>query len=196
MRLTFIFLVCLVVSHAEAIDSSKCSAMMNDGLYKKYKWQGVGESNANSITGETKSQGTILASSKISTETSTAALDPKHWTHVSYSQTQSTSSTGECSAFALEKRALERDLYVAQNFDQIRKDIANGNGRHVQALAWFSLCDDSSQDDFAHELQRGYASLPSTPGGFGQGIDRLIGGAPSMSGRCVLLSKIDSRRQG
>lgn len=87
-----ILLITLLSFPAFAIDSVKCSRMLNDGLYKKYKWGGMGESNANAITAETRSSGPTTATSKISTEGTTALSDPVYYTNVSRSQTQSLSS--------------------------------------------------------------------------------------------------------
>lgn len=177
-------------SSAYAIDSAKCSKMLNDGLYKKYEWGGMGDYNLNAMTKESKKNGYTTASSNISTEGSTAALDPVYTSNVSTSQTQSTSSTGDCSLFALQERANQRDLYIAQNYDQIKKDIAKGSGEHLDALAWFSLCEDDAKNTFNHELQKNFENLfvNIDKTSLSKDIDKVIAGDAVTKSKCYILS--------
>lgn len=189
-----ITLITLLSFPAFAIDSAKCSRMLNDGLYKTYKWGGMGESNAKAITAETKSSGPTTATSKISTEGTTALSDPVYYTNVSRSQTQSSSSWGDCSLFALRERKYQRELYVRQNFDQIKKDIANGDGHHMNTLSWFSLCDDDSQNHFNETLQEKFEQLGSASDtSLSSQIDSIIENSKALTGKCVNLSKIAAK---
>lgn len=189
-----IVLITLLSFPAFAIDSAKCSRMLNDGLYKKYKWGGMGESNANAITAETRSSGPTTATSKISTEGTTALSDPVYYTNVSRSQTQSLSSWGECSLFSLQERKLQREQYVRQNFDQIKKDIANGDGLHMNTLSWFSLCDDEAQGNFNEMLQSEFGNLSlAKDEQLSSKIDQIIESSKSLQGKCINLSKIATR---
>lgn len=181
-------------SPAFAIDSAKCSRMLNDGMWKKYKWGGMGESNANAITAETRSSGPTTATSRISTEGTTAISDPVYYTNVSRSQTQSTSSWGDCSLFSLLERKLQREQYVRQNFDQIKKDIANGDGLHMETLSWFSLCDDQAQGSFNETLQKKFDQLgSSSESDFSKNMDQIVAASTSLTGKCVNLSLIASK---
>lgn len=174
-----------------AINSAACSKMLNEGLYKTYKFAGFGESNGNAITGETKRSGSSRGSTNVSSDQSTAVLDPKHSTNLSYSQSQSSSSTGECNAFAIKELRAQRDFYIAENFDQVRKEIAQGQGFHMEALAWMSLCDIDSQKDFNEILQTHYEEI--YPGKISQpslAIDNLIGSSRKMEGKCFNLSSL------
>lgn len=174
---------------AFAVDSGKCSSMLNEGLYKKYKWRGMGESNSKAITAETKSSNIVSASSKMTTEGSTASLDPKYSSNVSTSQTQASSSWGECSLFALQERKEQRDLYVEQNLDQIKKDISSGQGNHLQTLAWFSLCEDSAQAKFNQAMQEHMSDFLVTDSKeLNKNIDGVIKGNAELSGQCYVLS--------
>ncbi|MBO9666414.1 MAG: DUF3015 family protein [Bdellovibrio sp.] len=185
-----LFLVLFFLSSsAMAWDSGKCSKMLNDGLYKTYKWGGVGDANANAMTGETKRTNSVSASSKISTEGSTAVLDPKYSSNVSTSETQSTSSWGECNMFALQERKEQRDLYVAQNLDQIRKDIANGSGAHLEVLSWFSLCEDQATSQFNQVMQNQMKRLlVGDARVMTQNIDQLIKDNNSLAQQCYILT--------
>lgn len=179
---------------AFAIDSAKCSTMLNDGMWKKYKWGGVGESNAKAMTAETKTAGSTTATSRISTEGSTAISDPVYYTNISRSQTQSLSSWGACSLFALQERKQQREQYVRQNFDQIKKDIANGDGLHMETLSWFSLCDDQALDSFNETLQQKFVKLGSSAeADFSKNMDQIVADNKSLTGKCINLSKIASK---
>lgn len=168
--------------------------MLNDGMWKTYKWGGVGESNAKAMTAETKSSGPTTATSRISTEGTTAISDPIYYTNISRSQTQSLSSWGECSLFALLERKEQREQYVRQNFDQIKKDIANGDGLHMETLSWFSLCDDQAQGNFNETLQTQFEKLQvSSTSSFTQNMDQILGANKTLEGKCVNLSTLASK---
>ncbi len=155
-----LFILLLLAAPASfAWDSSKCSKMLNDGLYKKYEWGGVGDSNINAMTKETKKSGSFSGTSNITTEGTTAVSDPKYSTNVSTSQSQTSSSYGDCSLFGLKERREQRDLYLAQNFDQIKRDIAVGRGPHLESLSWFSLCEDGIKTQFNDTLQKNFSAL-------------------------------------
>lgn len=187
-------MIVLFGSPAFAIDSAKCSRMLNDGMWKNYKWGGIGESNAKAITAETKSSGPTTATSKISTEGTTALSDPVYYTNVSRSQTQSLSSWGNCSLFALQERKEQREQYVRQNFDQIKKDIANGDGLHMETLSWFALCDDQAQASFNETLQTKFEQLgSSSESDFSKKMDQIVADNKSLTGKCVNLSTLASK---
>jgi hypothetical protein len=184
-------LILLANSFALAFDSSKCSSMMNNGLYKKYKFGGVGEANSKAMTGETKSAGTTKATSRMSTEGSTAILDPKYTTNVSVSGSQGTSSWGQCSAFGLLERREQRELYVAQNFDQIKKDIANGKGEHLNTLSWYALCENDATVSYSKTLQNSFEVLAnSAQPQFTKALDGIVEGIPALKAKCFNLSQL------
>lgn len=181
----------LASSSAFAWDSAKCSKMLNNGLYATYKWGGVGDSNLNAMTGETKKTNSASASSKISVEGTTAVLDPKYSSNISTSNTQGTSSWGDCSLFALQKRKEQRDLYLAQNGDQVKVDIAKGYGGHLEALSWFSLCDDQVILEFNSALQTEMKSLVDAHAQkLSQSIDKVIFSHKNLKSGCYNLSSI------
>ena len=138
--------------------------MLNNGWLKKYEYAGVGDSNLNAITRATKSKGTTAAYSDVSTESSTVISDPGYTTNTSKSQTQSTSSWGDCSAFAKIKMQEYQEKYIDQNYAQIIKQMATGGGEHLEMLAYFNICEDRSYSDFNEILQKNYQEISNKVG--------------------------------
>ncbi len=188
MIIFFSFLTLALIS--QALDNAKCSRMLNNGLYKTYRWQGI-NNRWPDLTNETKRNGSSNAYSEFTSENSTALLDPKYSSNLSSSLTNGTSSFGDCSLIALKERTHQRDLYIAQNFDQIRKNIAEGRGKHLEILSYMSLCEENAQSDFNTELQSGYeeiyTSKESTPS---QSIDKIISKSKNLHKKCFNLSSI------
>lgn len=177
----------LQLSSSYAWDSAKCSKMLNDGLYKKYKFGGIGDANANAITGETKKSGSTSASSATSTEGSTALLDPKYYSNITTSEGQSTSSTGDCSLFALKERETFRNQYFAQNEFQIMNEIAQGGGMHIEDLAWLSLCDNDA--NLEKVLQANFSKFLQANKNGGAIIDQIVYQDPDLKTKCYNLSQ-------
>ncbi len=137
-----------------AMDSAKCSALLNDGLWKKYKYMGMGESNMKACTNGTKKDGSSTATSDGTTEGTTAMSDPKYTSHVHTSQTQSTSSWGECSMFAnVERLKEDRELYIAQNETEVMIDLARGKGEHLKVLTFYSACLPAAYSELGRKIQ-------------------------------------------
>ncbi len=182
----------LISTQSFAWDSAKCSKMLNDGLFKKYEWGGVGDYNLNAITKETKKSGSLTASGYTTTEGTTAVSDPKYSSNVSTSETQLTSSWGECSLFALKERKQQRSLYIAQNYDQIKKDVALGRGEHLEALSWFSLCENQSGAEFNLTLQKNFENLfvNKDKADLAQGIDESLTAEAHLKKSCFILSSL------
>ena len=169
--------------------------MLNDGLYKKYEWGGIGDYNLNAMTKESKKNGYTSATSNISTEGSTAAFDPKYSSNISTSEAQSTSSTGECSLFALEERKNQREVFISQNYDQIKKNIAMGSGDHLSVLAWFSLCEDSAQQDYNLLLQKNFEKFflkKEDKASLSEKIDHMISEEDALKKKCHALTMAQS----
>lgn len=188
MKALAFFAVLILSSSAFAIDSRKCSNMLNNGMWKKYRYGGMGEYNANMITQGTKKQGSSTVSSDISTESSTAILDPKYTSNVSTSQTQSTSSWGECSAFAqAEQLKKDREVYIAQNRPEVMMDIARGTGEHLNVITFYSACAPEATAELSSKLQSTLAEEKTVPDTktICQSIDRIISETESLKSKCV-----------
>lgn len=146
------------MNSALAMNQSKCSKLLNNGLYKKYEYGGIDQP----LTKATKKHGSSKGTSATSTEGSTASLDPKYWSNITTSETQFISSSGACSAIALNQIKENRSKYIAQNFDEIKKEIAQADGEHLSVLAMFSLCDKSSEVPFMRALQKDFKKINSS----------------------------------
>lgn len=88
------------------------------------------------------------------TETSTASVDPGVSTGVSDSNTQSVSTQGDCKWGGFFGSADRRDFqnYVEQNMNEIKNQMAVGQGGHLEILATFAGC--SQAKAFGHGLQK------------------------------------------
>ena len=166
MQRVFLFIFFILASkYSFAIDSAKCSKMLNNGWFKKYEYGGVGDYNLNMITKATKKEGSTVAYSQVITEATTAISDPGYSTNVSSSQTQSTSSWGDCSLFARQRMQDYQEKYIEQNYVQLLKQISIGGGEHLQMLAFFNICENEAYSGFNEVLQKNYGNISQLQGG-------------------------------
>ncbi len=170
---------------AFAWNANNCTKLVNNGWFRKYQYQGYDQP----LTKGTKRDGSIMASSAASTESSTAALDPKHWAVVSTSGSQGTSSWGECSLFGLQQIKENREKYISQNRSEVLRAIAVGSGEHLDVLASFSLCEKSAYKTFAVSLQKKTPQLVESTQ-LGPMIDTVIAGNDSLKESCFNFSKL------
>ena len=164
--------------------------MLNNGWYKTYRWQGVGNKFPD-MTDESKRNGSSKAQTDISSDGTTAGLDPKFTSNYSSFMSEALSSFGDCSLFAIKERRNQRDLYIAQNFGQVRKEIAEGRGLHMETLAYMSLCEVDVQAEFNTTLQSAYEEVYSSkPRNIGTAIDKIISSDSNLTQKCFNLSSI------
>jgi len=189
----FLLILLMTSSASFALNSSKCSEMLNKGLYKTYKYGGVGEAAYNAITEGTKKDGSTVASSESSTtEPTTATFDPKYSTNVSRSETQSSSSWGDCSLFAMREELLkQRDVYITQNYHEILNETSRGQGEHLKVIAFYSLCEDSAALKLSSALQAKFADILATTtdqssNKYSRIVDTLILNDPMIKQSCPL----------
>lgn len=130
-------------------------------MLKKYKYGGMGEAYWQAITGGTKKDGSTKASSESSTtEPTTMLLDTKYTSNVYTSQTQSTSSWGDCSLFAIRKELKKlRKTYLAQNLNEIKIEMARGKGEHLQVLTFYSICSKEAYTPLSKSIQRNFSII-------------------------------------
>ena len=133
-----------------AVNSKKCSKMLNAGWFKKYKYMGVGEANQSNLTKGSKKDGSTKATSSSSTENSTAITDPGYTTNVSVSNTRLTSSFGECSLFALKQR---QNLYITKHYFEIINDIKEAT-EHLDMITYFSRCTSNVKSLLKEQLRQ------------------------------------------
>jgi hypothetical protein len=180
-QVTLVFASIFCFERSYAMNPSSCSTLMNNGWYKKYSYQGIDQP----LTKATKQFGSSKASMVVFTESSTASLDPGYYTHVSKSMSQATSSWGECSAIALQKIRADREKYIAQNKEEIFREVATGRGEHLGVLATFSLCEKSAFSTFSTSLQSNAAAfLNAKENHFGDTIDQAVKENTSLNREC------------
>lgn len=190
MRLILLTVVLLsVTSLTYAIDSVKCSNMLNNGLWKKYKYGGMGEAYWNACTKGSKKDGTTRVTGDASTESSTTAVDTKYTSNVWTSQTQSTSSFGECSAFAqLEQLKKDRDVYIAQNENEVLIEIARGNGEHLKVITFYSGCTTDAYSELSSNLQKFISDEKTIPDPrtISSNVDKIISSSNFLRSQCLV----------
>jgi hypothetical protein len=165
MKSLLVFVILLVTSSSlYAIDSKKCSKMLNDGLWRKYRYGGMGEAYWNACTQGTKKEGSSTVTSDATTEGTTTAVDTKYTSNVWTSQTQSTSSWGECNAFAqVEQLKKDREVYMAQNEHEVLIDIARGNGEHLKVITFYSACAPEAYTELGSKLKASLSKHNALP---------------------------------
>lgn len=177
--LAVLFVGAISAQSCFAFNIGACSTFMNDGLFKKYQYQGFD----NPGTKATKNVGSSKATFVVTTESSTASIDPKWWMHVTTSDAQYTSSWGACSGFGDIQLYQQRDDYYAQNRDEILREAAKGEGEHLKVLATYSLCEDQAVSEFAHQLQK-RTSLLLKINQVGPVLDAMVMDEPSLKKAC------------
>ncbi len=142
------------------MNSSSCTNFVYKGWWKKYTAFGIGEAGFNNMIKTTSRGSWLYGTTDYSGQSTTSSSDPGVWSQASTSQTQSTSSWGPCSllADASELRKL-RDLYYAQNKDSFLKELAQGQGQHLEVMAFFGRCTNTSQSEFNTKMQKHYSDL-------------------------------------
>jgi len=114
--------------------------MVNEGWYKKYKYQGPYFHGLSASIDAVKQKGIMFATFDFTSEGMTASSDPGLSTNISTASTQSVTSTGECSLFAYYLREQRIKAFLASNLTEVKYDIANGGGEYTKAIAELSLC--------------------------------------------------------
>lgn len=180
-------LITLVSVEAFAINMSGCDTLLNNGWYKKYEYQGIDQP----ATKATKKHGSSIGTTKATTERSTATLDPKYWANTITSYGGYTTSTGPCAALASQDIVINRELYFAQNKEEVLKEIAIGNGEHLKVLAVFSLCDQDAYSRFAEKLQQQFEKFKGNDDKsmYGPIIDGAVSKDSELSRQCYSYSR-------
>lgn len=170
MKVVITLILSVFSFSAMAINQNACSKLLNNGMWKKYEYGGIDQP----LTKATKRHGSSKGSSATSTEGTTALLDPKYYSNVSTSETQATSSTGECNLFGYRKLKEVRELYIGQNKDELLAQMAQGGGEHVRVLASFSLCDNEAFSQFGKEIQTLTPGFIAREKNYGELIDSMV----------------------
>ena len=161
------------------MDHAKCSKLLNAGMWKTYKYAGIDQP----LTKATKEVGMSKASSVTTTEGTTAISDPKYWSNVSTSETQSTSSYGDCNVLGFENIKKMRDLYFEQNSTELLAQISKGDGEFLNVLTAYSLCDDHVSARYKSILKNNLTNIliSEKPTGL---IDSMVGSDFELNMHC------------
>lgn len=163
--------------------------MLNNGLWKKYRYGGIGEAYHNACTQGTKREGSSTVLSDGTTEGSTALVDPKYTSNVSTSHTQSISSFGDCSMFAqAEQLKKDREVYIVQNEYEVMIDISRGAGEHLKVLTFYSACAPEAYEELGTKLKESLSVGKGMPSSreICQSIDLIISSNQGLKSKCVI----------
>lgn len=159
-------------------DKECMKQMYSKGLFKEYKYlpKGFGTFKESESSGWT-------------TDGTTASTDPVISSKVWVGQTQSYSSWGKCAFIGMTLHKA-RENYIAQNKDEILREIAIGKGEHLKALAFFSACSKESLSSFSGSLQKEidqFVELDSKDHvKFSSQIDQVINSQENLRKSCSL----------
>ncbi len=137
-----IIILLSVFSFSGVAYASKCGEFVYNkkGMLRKYQYLNL------HLTENTKKHGSSSSSFGITTESSTASIDPGVYTGQVTGAAQSTSSRGESKMDPTAMMDLfgsreEYKDYIAQNLDEVKKEVAQGDGGHLHTLAAAHRCD-------------------------------------------------------
>ena len=153
MKPFVLLFVALFAFNAHGYDDKKCFKFYTKNGMRKYDYFGDFSTEAS------KKYGSSKATSQSTTQSTTMGVDPMVYTGQSTSTVQYLSSWGECRLIGLNNEQLQRESYIARNLEEIKQEVALGNGEHLQALFVLSGCQDSLNTDFNRVLQKNFDRL-------------------------------------
>lgn len=147
--------ILLTLSFAQISHATKCGQFIYNkyGMLRKYNWI------PNTPSENTKKHGITSSTIKPSTEHTTASVDPGVSTGATTAGTQYWSSWGACSFLNVMKGADYRQKYLQENFEDIKKQVAIGNGGHIESLAAMNSCPHSVAQRLGFVLQNNYEQI-------------------------------------
>ena len=184
MRIAIILLLVTFTGSSAFANIYTCAKMVySAGWLKKYDT--LGETwGAN-----TKKMGILSSVAHSSIEKTTSSVDPGVTTKTFVSTVQYTSSWGECSILDYQITMQMRKDYIEQNADEIKTQIAMGDGIHVDSLAFVSGCHDLNETAWKKSLKeravKFYESKDATD--FVNSLDEMIKSDKNFAGHCSLV---------
>ena len=102
------------------------------------------------------------------------------------------SSTGPCSAIGMIQED-KKKLYVAQNLDNLKIDIAKGQGEYLNAYACLSGCDQKTQNELARLFQKNFTEIygggpEKEPRAIYESMEKVMKSDPVISSGCYVKS--------
>ena len=148
MKIVLVALLGVFINSSAFADTYTCARMVYAGGWlKKYEYLG------NTWGANTKKSGVTSSSVHSSIEKTTSSVDPGVSTKNWVSSMQYTSSWGECSMIDSAITMKMREDYIEQNADEIKSEIAMGDGIHVDSLAFVSGCHGINEAQWKKSLQ-------------------------------------------
>jgi hypothetical protein len=157
-------------SNAFADAYSCAKKVYENGWLRKYDYKGQ------TWGAGTKKSGVTSSTIHLSTENVTSSVDPGVTTGQYMSSTEYSSSWGECSMVDMEIARQFRDDYIDQNLHEIKKQIAIGDGYHLESLATLSGCKGENGATWKRTLQSHTGELYDVESGreFSDKLDTII----------------------
>lgn len=174
----------LVLSNAAHADSYSCAKMVyKDGWLRKYEYLG------NTWGANTKKSGILSSTAGSTVEKITSSVDPGVTTGNGMSSIQYVSSWGECAMVEMMITKQIREEYIDQNMSEIKRQVAMGQGYHVDALAMISGCDLQNASEWSRALQRNTGELYDLNSGaaFASQLNAIVLSNSSLRTTCAVL---------
>jgi hypothetical protein len=154
----------------------------SEGWLRKYDYKGE------TWAADTHKGGAFVSTSHVSTESTTSSVDPGVSTGEMISSSQYTSSWGECAMIDQVIAMNMREDYIDQNLGEIKKEIAQGTGYHIDSLANLSGCSDAAAVTWAEALQAHTGEFYDSADGhaFVKVLNNVIHGNSALSSACQM----------
>ncbi len=183
MRFVLSALFLAMLAPAANANMYGCAKMIfKDGWLRKYEYKGETWGAA------TKKGGILSSTVGSSIETTTSSVDPGVSTGQYMSVTQYSSSWGECSMLDYHITRNTRDGYIEQNMPEIKKQLAFGEGMHVDSLAFLSGCKQIDRASWTKALKDHTVEFydSNSKAEFSGVLDRVINQNSALKSACYL----------
>ncbi len=100
-----------------------------------------------------------------------------------------TSGTLECTDKGVIKAEMEQKVYAYNNFDNLRQDMARGEGETLTSFAFLMGCEANSVDAFGEMTQNNYEQIfteEATPDSLVSDVKELAKNEPELAAACSL----------
>lgn len=179
MKAASIFSTGIIIFFAQFAAATQCGDLIynKNGKFRKYEYVN------NTGIENTKKHGSSTTV-QVTTEGSTASVDPGVSTGVSQSHSQSTSTRGECKWGGFFVSHNDYKEYLAQNMHEIKNQMAKGQGGHLEILASAFTCDESGKKALSKVLQKNFGEFvdyePANAAEFAASLKHVVEGTPAL----------------
>lgn len=130
-----------------------------NAMLRKYDYKYMWGSSDTITKGQ---EGSSKVTSANTTQGTTAGVDPGVTTGYTKRDSMSISSRKPCAFFAEARR--EREQFTVDNGDELKRDVARGDGPSLKAFAVLSGCRDEALARYFQAARSSYASLADAQG--------------------------------